>query len=118
TPSYLTGFPEVYPHATVVRLVRDYRSTPQVVRVANAVLRSGGAAALSPDYRMELVAQRPDGPEPTYTEYDDDLAEATAVAEKITGLINAGTPAREIAVLFRTNSQSATYEQALADAGV
>ncbi|GAB3207832.1 ATP-dependent DNA helicase UvrD2 [Marinactinospora thermotolerans] len=116
TPGYLTGFPAAYPHATVVRLVRDYRSTPQVVRVANASLEhaSGPAAA----QRLQLVAQRPDGPDPSYTEYDDEPAEATSVARKIAALIESGTPAREIAVLFRTNSQSATYEQALSDLGV
>ncbi|MFC7327689.1 ATP-dependent DNA helicase UvrD2 [Marinactinospora rubrisoli] len=116
TPGYLTGFPAAYPHATVVRLVRDYRSTPQVVRVANAALRHARGPAAQ--QRLELVAQRPDGPDPTYTEYDDEPAEATSVARKIAALIESGTAAREIAVLFRTNSQSATYEQALSDAGV
>ncbi|MFC3997216.1 ATP-dependent DNA helicase UvrD2 [Nocardiopsis sediminis] len=115
TPGYLTGFSAAYPHATVVRLVRDYRSTPQVVRVANLALKSAPGTAAQ---RLELVAQRPDGPEPTYTEYDDEPAEATSVARKIAALIDSGTPAREIAVLFRTNSQAAAYEQALADAGV
>ncbi|GAA3722327.1 DNA helicase-2/ATP-dependent DNA helicase PcrA [Spinactinospora alkalitolerans] len=116
TPAYLTGFSAAYPHATVVRLVRDYRSSPQVVRVANTSLtQARGPAA---QHRLELVAQRPDGPDPTYTEYDDEPAEATSVARKIAALIDAGTPAREIAVLFRTNSQSAAYEQALSDADV
>ena len=40
TPSYLTGFAAEFPGATVVRLVRDYRSTPQVVAVANQLVRS------------------------------------------------------------------------------
>ena len=44
TPSYLTGFTAEFPGATVVRLVRDYRSTPQVVAVANQLARSGRAA--------------------------------------------------------------------------
>lgn len=116
TPSYLTGFSAAYPHATVVRLVRDYRSTPQVVRVANGALRHvRGPAA---EHRLELVAQRPDGPDPVYTEYDDEPAEATSVARRIAALIDSGVPAREVAVLFRTNAQSAAYEQALSDAGV
>ncbi|WP_046470331.1 ATP-dependent DNA helicase UvrD2 [Allosalinactinospora lopnorensis] len=116
TPSYLTRFSAGYPNATVVQLVRDYRSTPQVVRVANGVLRHARGPAA--DHRLELAAQRPDGPDPTYTEYDDEPAEATSVARKIAALIDSGTPAREIAVLFRTNSQSAAYEQALSDAGI
>ncbi len=116
TPSFLTRFSAGYPHATVVRLVRDYRSTPQVVGVANGALRHARGPAA--EHRLELTAQRLDGPDPTYTEYDDELAEATSVARKISALLDSGTPAREIAVLFRTHSQSATYEQALTDTGV
>ncbi len=40
TPDYLTGFTAEFPGATLVRLVRDYRSTPQVVTVANQLIRS------------------------------------------------------------------------------
>src|SRR5207253_1615200 len=40
TPEYLLGFGVRFPHAQVVRLVRDYRSTPQVVDLANRLLRS------------------------------------------------------------------------------
>ena len=36
--SYLTGFGQRFPNATVIRLVRDYRSTPQVVRCANSIM--------------------------------------------------------------------------------
>ena len=45
TPRYLTGFTAEFPDATVVRLVRDYRSTPQVVALANRRARRRGAAA-------------------------------------------------------------------------
>lgn len=116
TPDHLLGFRNRHPGATVVRLVRDYRSTPQVVRLANGVLaQARGRAA---EHRLELVAQRPPGPEPVYTEYQDEPAEAEGAARRIRELIDSGVPAGEIAVLFRTNAQSETYEQALADAGV
>ncbi|RAY13319.1 ATP-dependent DNA helicase [Actinomadura craniellae] len=113
TPDYLLGFTRDHPGATVVRLVRDYRSTPQVVQLANEVLARGGAR-----HRLELVAQRPTGPEPVYTEYDDEVAEAEDVARRARKLIDEGVPAREIAVLFRVNAQSETYESAFADADV
>lgn len=116
TPSYLTGFANRYPHATVVRLVRDYRSTPQVVRVANHVIAQ--AKGTTSANHLTLQAQRPDGPDPLYQEYEDEPGEATGVARKISVLLEDGTPASEIAVLLRTNSQSAAYEQALADEGV
>ncbi|WP_257585473.1 MULTISPECIES: ATP-dependent DNA helicase UvrD2 [unclassified Streptomyces] len=116
TPDHLLDFRVRYPGATVVKLVRDYRSTPQVVRLANGLLaQAHGRAA---DHRLELVSQRPSGPEPVYAEYTDEPAEAEGAARRIRELIDAGVPAAEIAVLFRTNSQSETYEQALADAGV
>ncbi|MGW0998241.1 ATP-dependent DNA helicase UvrD2 [Streptomyces sp. NPDC002520] len=116
TPDHLLDFRVRHPGATVVKLVRDYRSTPQVVRLANGLLAQ--AAGRAADHRLELVSQRPAGPDPVYTEYTDEPAEAEGAARRIRELIGAGVPAAEIAVLFRTNSQSETYEQALADAGV
>lgn len=116
TPDHLLDFRTRHPGATVVKLVRDYRSTPQVVHLANGLLaQASGRAA---DHRLELVSQRASGPEPVYTEYTDEPAEAEGAARRIRELMAAGVPAAEIAVLFRTNAQSETYEQALADAGV
>ena len=108
TSDYLTGFTAEFPGATLVRLVRDYRSTPQVVAVANQLTRSGSA----------LVAQRPPGPRPVLTEYADDASEAAGVTVQIRALIAGGVPAREIAVLVRINADTARFEQALAEAKV
>src|SRR5690606_5877805 len=76
------------------------------------------ASGRAADHRLELISQRAAGSEPVFTEYPDEPAEAEGAARRIRVLIDAGVPASEIAVLFRTNSQSETYEQALADAGV
>jgi DNA helicase-2/ATP-dependent DNA helicase PcrA len=111
TPDYLTGFRRRFPAATEVRLVRDYRSTPQVVELANGVLAS------VPD-KLELRAQRPDGPAPRFEEHTDETAEAEAVARRCKELIAGGTTAAEIAVLYRINAQSAAYEAALTNANV
>jgi DNA helicase II / ATP-dependent DNA helicase PcrA len=108
TPSYLTGFTAEFPAATVVRLVRDYRSTPQVVAVANQLVRSGAA----------LIAQRPPGPRPVLTAYPDDGAEAAGLAIQIQALLAGGTAAREMAVLVRINADTERFELALAQAGV
>ncbi len=114
--AYLIDFPRVHRDAVVVRLVRDYRSTPQVVGLANAVIRQarGGEARL----RLELVGQRPPGAEPELKMFPDEPAEAAAVAARCRELVTAGTPASEIAILFRTNAQSESYEKALAEAEV
>jgi DNA helicase-2/ATP-dependent DNA helicase PcrA len=116
TSGYLIDFPRRHRNAVVVRLVRDYRSTPQVVGLANAVIRQ--AAGAEARLRLELVGQRPPGPEPDLRIFPDEPAEAAAVAVRCRELIAAGTPAREIAVLFRTNAQSEAYEKALAEAEV
>ena len=106
--SYLTGFPAEYPDATVIRLVRNYRSTPEVLELANRI-SSGG---------LTLVAQRPPGPAAEFTEYADEQQEAAAVAGRAAALIRGGTPAAQIAVLVRTNAQTRGFEEALTDAGV
>ncbi|MFJ2898844.1 ATP-dependent DNA helicase UvrD2 [Streptomyces sp. NPDC087218] len=116
TPDHLLNFRTRHPGATVVKLVRDYRSTPQVVHLANGLL--GQARGRAAEHRLELISQRDPGPEPAYTEYADEPAEAEGTARRIRDLIAAGVPAGEIAVLYRVNSQSEVYEQALADAGV
>ncbi|MEU9467094.1 ATP-dependent DNA helicase UvrD2 [Streptomyces avermitilis] len=116
TPDHLLDFRTRHPGATVVKLVRDYRSSPQVVHLANGLLaQARGRAA---EHRLELISQREPGPEPVYTEYTDEPAEAEGAARRIRDLLASGVPAAEIAILFRTNSQSEIYEQALADAGV
>jgi DNA helicase-2/ATP-dependent DNA helicase PcrA len=106
TSTYLTGFTAEFPAATVVRLVRDYRSTPQVVAVANQLARSA-----SP-----LTAQRPPGPRPELIEYPDDAAEAAGLAHRVRTLMTAGVPAREIAILVRVNADTERFELALAEA--
>ncbi len=108
TPDYLTGFTAEFPGAALVRLVRDYRSTPQVVAVANQLMRSGQA----------LVAQRPPGPAPVLIRYGDDASEAAGVVVQIRGLIAAGVPVGEIAVLVRINADTERFEQALTQAKV
>ena len=116
SPRYLLDFPRRFPETVLVRLQRDYRSTPQVVAAANTLI--GAARGRVAGTRLRLVGQLPPGPEPDFAEHDDEPAEATAVAKQITRLIADGTPASEIAVLFRINAQSEVYEQALTDAGV
>jgi DNA helicase II / ATP-dependent DNA helicase PcrA len=119
--AYLTGFPAEYPHATVVRLVRNYRSTPEVVDCANR-LAQGRAGQPGPGLGIDggpaLVAQRASGPPAEFTEYDDEAAEATAIAGRARQWLDAGVPARDMAVLVRVNAQTERFERAFADAGV
>src|SRR5689334_3824271 len=115
-PEYLLGFADRYPDAEVVRLERDYRSTPQVVGLANRLIRQAPPRPGLPGLR--LLGQRVEGPEPRFAEHPDEPAEAAAVAAACKKLVDDGTPPAEIAVLYRINAQSEVYENALTEAGV
>ncbi|MCZ2816495.1 ATP-dependent DNA helicase UvrD2 [Modestobacter sp. VKM Ac-2984] len=115
-PEYLLGFPDRYGDAEVVKLERDYRSTPQVVGLANKLI--GQAAPRKGLPGLRLLGQRAEGPAPRFVEHPDEPAEAAAVARACRELVDGGLPASEIAVLFRINAQSQVYESALADLGV
>ncbi|GAB48416.1 ATP-dependent DNA helicase UvrD2 [Mobilicoccus pelagius] len=112
SPTHLTDFTRRHPTARVVQLTRNYRSSPQVVDLANRVLAGAGGPP------RRLVAQGEAGPVPTLSTYSDDAAEAVAVAATAKRRIDAGTPAAEIAVLYRTNAQSEALEDAFSDAGI
>lgn len=116
TPEYLLNFSRTYAHATVVKLQRDYRSTPQVTELANTVIGKAQGNTAGP--KLELIGMREPGPQPTFHAYDDEPTEAREVATAIRRLLDDGVPAREIAVLYRINAQSAAFEAALADAGI
>ncbi|HET8981498.1 MAG TPA: UvrD-helicase domain-containing protein [Pedococcus sp.] len=110
--TYLTDFGKKHPHTTSVELVRNYRSTPQVITAANQLLAGTGSAG------VQLRSQRDPGPEVRYGEHSDEVAEAEQVAADILALTQQGVPTREIAVLFRINAQSEAFEEALAARGI
>jgi DNA helicase-2/ATP-dependent DNA helicase PcrA len=109
---YLREFTQRFPKATSVELVRNYRSTPQVVAAANALLAGTSSKG------VDLVAQRPSGAAITYREASDEVAEADAVADRAAALRASGTPASRMAVLLRINAQSERFEEALAARGI
>lgn len=116
TPSYLLEFSSRYPQAETIRLIRNYRSSPQIVEAANNVIRS--ATGQAANARLQLVSQQTAGPSPTSTEFPDEPAEAAGVAARIAKLLAQGQSAKDIAVLFRINAQSEVYEDALSQAGI
>jgi DNA helicase-2/ATP-dependent DNA helicase PcrA len=116
SPRFLLDFSRRFPDATVVRLERDYRSTPQVVALANQVIAAArGRVAGS---KLQLVGQREPGPAPSFREHPDEHTEAASVAAAIAQLIENGTAPSEIAILYRVNAQSEVYEEALTEAGI
>lgn len=109
---YLTGFQRHYPHATTVALTRNYRSTPQVLATANRVLWSRGR-------RRQLTAATPaTGPDPVFVEHATDQDEVRVVVTAVRTLLDGGVDPAEVAICYRTNAQSAAWEDALRQAGI
>jgi DNA helicase II / ATP-dependent DNA helicase PcrA len=113
SPTFLTGFARRFPGARVIALTENYRSTPQVLGLANRVLHTK-----PPELRKTLRATLPDGPEPVFAEHPDDDAEREAVVAEVGRLVGSGVAPGEIAICYRINAQSQPFEQALADAGI
>jgi DNA helicase II / ATP-dependent DNA helicase PcrA len=107
---HLLEFPQRHPGTTSVELVRNYRSTPQVVEVANAVIGAGKPGSSA----VRLRPTREGGPGVEFVEQPDEVSEAAGVAGRIRALVEAGTAPGDVAVLVRINAQSEAFEDALA----
>jgi DNA helicase-2/ATP-dependent DNA helicase PcrA len=112
TPAYLLHLPRRFPNATVVRLEQNYRSTPEVLGLANRIVPSLGGA------EKVLRAARPAGPEPVLRSFADAQLEQAFVIEEVRALHADGAPYEEIAVLCRTNARLADFEEPFHDAEI
>ena len=110
---YLTGFAQRFPGAAVVRLDDNYRSSPQILAVADAVL-----TATSSDRSRPLRANRPEGPTPSVRSWASDRDEARAVVRAMRRRQNSSLPWSGMAALARTNAQLLLLEEACTAAGV
>jgi DNA helicase-2/ATP-dependent DNA helicase PcrA len=113
SPEHLLGFAERFPSAKIVRLEENYRSSPQVLNMANRLApRLGG-------FRKTLRATRPSGPAPVARAMRDQAAEVAAIAQTVQRLHqHEGVPFEEIAVLYRINARSEPFEEAFAAASI
>ncbi len=125
TSDYLTGFAGRYPGARVVELTANFRSTPEVLGLANRVLAAGRAATdernasgAAPRPAKRLEATRPAGPLPHVVGFETDVAELDGMVEAVRGLARGGTAYGEMAVLVRTNAQLPALEAGLGAAGI
>ena len=110
--SALIGFDRVFPGAAMARLATNYRSTPQIVAAADSVLTASSGVR-----RPRPAAPQPDGVAPVVTAYNDEIAEAKGVSVAAQRAHDRGTPWSQIAILYRTNAQSAAFESALQKVG-
>ena len=124
TPEYLLGFEAAHPGAKIVALVENYRSTPEILTLANRLVAPAPGAGAAPGstagarLRGDLRSVRPSGPTPTVRRYADDAAENAALVSGIRDLLRAGTEAGEVAILVRINAQLPELEQALTRGGI
>jgi DNA helicase-2/ATP-dependent DNA helicase PcrA len=102
---WLLGMPRRFPHAHIVRLEQNYRSTPQVLRLANQLVPKLGGS------EKHLRPTLADGPEP-------DVRPNAVVAARIKELVAAGVPLEQQAVLLRTNARAADFEEEFHEAGI
>ncbi len=124
TSDYLTGFPARYPDARIVRLESNFRSTPQVLGLANRVLAAGRSAS---DERAPGAVARPEkrlvptldgGPPPHIAGFDTDDAELAGITAAIRALARDGITHGDMAILVRTNAQLPALEAGLGAAGI
>ena len=108
---YLTSFTDHWPGSTEVVLTRNYRSTPQVLELANRLIAAEGRS-------KNLASTRGDGPVPVVTKRISADAELNALVAGIRDRLADGTAPAEIAVLVRMNAQLAPIEEALTRAGI
>ena len=111
--SLLRDFTVRFPHAVTVDLVQDYRSTTQVVDVANRLM-AGRPEAAGP----ALVGVLGDGPTAQVVRADDEDDEDARIVATVRRWLAAGVPPEEIAVLHRFNAQAVALTAALRDAGI
>ena len=106
---HLVRFESEFPGATTVELDRNYRSTPEIVRLANSTV---------PNSPLELVSMRESGPMPGVIGSATDEDEARAIGKAIRAAIESGTDPADIAVLYRINVQSLVLEQILGEMSI
>lgn len=112
SPDYLLAMPKRFPHAQVFRLEENYRSTPQVLALANRMGPQLGGV------RKELRTTRSPGPDPEFHTYQTSRAEVEATIQAIRSLLKQGLPHEEIAILYRVNFRSEEFEEALSRASM
>jgi len=108
-PEHLLGVPARFPQALVVRLEENYRSTPQVLALANKLVPNLGGA------EKTLRPTLADGDEPVVRPYPTPEDEGAAIVAEIRRL---GEPLEEIAILARTNARLTDFEELLHEAGI
>jgi DNA helicase-2/ATP-dependent DNA helicase PcrA len=111
-PTLLDRLPEILRGTKVIRLDENHRCTPQVVAVATAVLREGGAFGTMGKVVLPATT-RVDGPVPQIVSHATDDDEAAWAVSRAKMSRTPGRTWSSIAVLTRTNAQLAKVQEAM-----
>jgi DNA helicase-2/ATP-dependent DNA helicase PcrA len=106
-------FPDQFPGARIVKLTENYRSTPQILAVANHVI-----ARAARGYKKALTTTRPDGATPALIRAATENLQSRFVCQRILELHEEGVPLAGIAVLFRSAYHTFDLEVELARHGL
>lgn len=97
----IINFPARYPDAQVFRLETNYRSTPEILALANSSINHN-----TKQFKKRLKAIRPPGAKPALVSLNDSGQQAEFVAQRILELRDEGIPLSQIAVLYRAHFHS------------
>ncbi len=109
----ILSFPDRYPAATVFKLEINYRSTPEILQLANSSIVFNRY-----QFPKELQTVRPAGAMPTLVPMQDVLEQASFVAQKVAEVRDTGTPLSQIAVLYRAHYHSMELQMELTRRGI
>jgi DNA helicase-2/ATP-dependent DNA helicase PcrA len=112
SPDYLLDMPRRFKHARVFKLEDNYRSTPEILQLANRLVPYLGGI------KKELRAVKHTGPDPAIRAYETSRVETEAIVRTVRSLLQEGIPHEEIALLYRVNFRSDDYEEALSRASI
>ena len=101
----ILAFPNQYPGTEIIALEENYRSTPSVLAVANAVIAEASAR-----HDKQLWSRRPDARRPRLVTCADEQSQAAAVCDTVLSHYEEGIELRDQAVLFRAAHHSAVLE--------
>ena len=108
-------FTERLPNATLHKIETNYRSSPQILEFANAVL---AAQPLGKGYSKLLRAVRPEGQKPYFTPIMDARNQAAFIIQRIEKLLDEGRTLADIAILYRAHYQAMDLQMELTRRGI
>lgn len=110
---YLLDFERNFPNVKTIMMMKNYRSTPEILSAANSLIDKNTIRM-----KKELIPMLPQGERPVYTHNKTTDTEANTIAARIKELNEAGVPYGDIAVLYRAHYAARTIEEGLMKAEI